>query len=93
MKRALPADFKQLFWSENFENLELEKDKKKIIVNLINYGDLDHWRWLVKSYGQAEVRDLLSSITVTELRERVRPLAKILFKVESFNYAPRSLKA
>ena len=89
MSQALPDSFKHLFWSENFSELDADADKRKIIVNTINYGELEHWRWISETYGKDQVAQLLSELPVTELRERVRPLAKILFEVLSFNHAPR----
>jgi len=90
MKPALPSEYKHLFWSEDFDSLDVDKDKRKIVVNIINYGELEHWRWIAQSYGKAGVAELLSIIPATELRDRVRPLAKIIFDIPSFNYAPRN---
>ncbi len=92
MNPSLPKDYKFLFWSEDFETLDPQKDMKKIIVNIVNYGELEHWRWISKCYGRESVAAVLSTIPATELRDRVRPLAKIIFEVPSFNYALRNVK-
>lgn len=84
--KALPSFFKPILWSYNFDDIDTEKDKKVIVVNAINYGDLKHWQWIKKRY---DVASILSKISASELRDRSRALAEILFKVKSFNYAPR----
>lgn len=86
--QGLPDFFRPLFWSYKFESLDLEKNKKTIIVNTINYGDLRHWRWIVNHYGKESVKKILETIPATELKKRTARLAEILFDVR-LNYAPR----
>jgi len=86
----LPEKFKTLFWSSDYKNLDLNLDKKTIIVNTINYGDLDHWRWIKVFYGEGAIKETLMKLSFTELRERVRPLAQLIFSIPFFNHAPRS---
>jgi hypothetical protein len=85
----IPAYFKPLFWSYNFSNLDLVKDKKTITVQTINYGDLKHWKWLIDQYGRIEIQTILKNVPVTALRERVRGLVSVIFSITDFNYAPR----
>ena len=93
MKRKitkLPNSFKPLFWSYDFTDLDLKKDKKTIIVNIVNYGDLKQWKWIKDFYGLATLKRTLMTVSATELRSRVRPLAQLIFSIPSFNNAPRS---
>lgn len=88
--KKLPSSFKPLFWSVNYSSLNPDKDKKTIIVNIINYGTLNHWKWLKTFYGERRLRQILMKVPYTELRERVRRLAQLVFSVPHFNHAPRS---
>lgn len=90
MDNKLPDYFKPILWSYRLKNVDLEKDKKTIIVNAINYGNLRHWRWLKENYGQETVREILSTVPVTEIKLRVRRLASLIFSITNFNYASRS---
>ncbi len=93
MKRQinkLPKSFKPLLWSYDFDNLDLKKDKKTIIVNTINYGDLKQWKWIKEFYGLAALKKTLMTVSATELRSRVKPLAQLIFSIPSYNDAPRS---
>ena len=85
----LPDFFRPLFWSYDFDSLNLEKHKKVIILNTVNYGDLKHWRWIADFYGRETIRNLLVSLPATELRPPVLNLAGIIFGLDNFNYAPR----
>jgi len=85
----LPPFFKPFFWSYDFSSLDLKKDKKTIIINTINYGDLKHWRWIIKHYGRGEIKKTLTEITFTEIRPHLVPLVSLLFSINKYNYALR----
>jgi hypothetical protein len=88
-KTHLPEGFRPLFWSYRFEDLDPQEHKKTVIVQLINYGTLADWRWLVREYGPAEIRRVLESIPATEINPRTRPLASLLFSVSRWRHAYR----
>jgi hypothetical protein len=85
----LPSFFRSLLWSYDFAALDLEKDKKTIIIQSINYGDLTHWRWIMQYYGKDTIRNVLESIPVTELRPRALRLAALVFALKHLNHVPR----
>lgn len=90
--QRLPDFLRPLFWSYDFDSLDLEKHQKIIILNVINYGDLKHWRWISDYYGKDNVGQVLSEAPVTELRPQVRKLAAVIFNIKEFNHAPRGVK-
>ncbi|HEY4360367.1 MAG TPA: hypothetical protein VGN17_05345 [Bryobacteraceae bacterium] len=85
----LPDNFRPLFWSYRFEALEARHDEKAIIVQLINYGGLQQWQWLVRQYGTAEIKEVLQSIPATEIKPRARELASLLFSIPTWRHAHR----
>jgi hypothetical protein len=85
----LPDSFRPLFWSCRFEQLETAKDEKTVIIQLINYGTLRHWQWLVGQYGAARIKRVLQSIPVTEIKPRTRVLAALLFSIPAWKHAYR----
>ncbi|MCF7875977.1 hypothetical protein K9M06_02865 [Candidatus Bipolaricaulota bacterium] len=87
----IPDYFDKILWSYDSSRLDPDEDMNLIIISAINYGDLEHWRWIKNYYGKDTVKSVLEAVPVEQLRERVRPLASILFDVEEFNNAPRSL--
>ena len=89
-KNVLPEYFKTVLWSHDFNAIDPIKDKKTIIINAINYGDLRHWKWLNEFYGKNIVAEVLKKSPRTEIRPRVRNLVSILFSINNFNYEPRS---
>ncbi|OGI20848.1 MAG: hypothetical protein A3B68_09975 [Candidatus Melainabacteria bacterium RIFCSPHIGHO2_02_FULL_34_12] len=87
--KKLPKSFEPLFWSQDYEKLDLDLDKKTIIINTINYGDLDEWKWVKTFYGEKIIKDILMKSPHTELRDHVKPLIQIFFSISQFNHAPR----
>lgn len=86
---TLPAYFQPILWSYKWGKISPIKHRQAIIVQAINYGDLRHWRWIKRYYGEEEVREVLRSISATELRVPARMLAGAVFKIQSFNDVPR----
>ena len=86
----LPKYFEPILWSYNFSAIDPERDKKTIIINAINYGDLEHWRWLMRQYGKDVIKDVLEHIPVTEIRPRAMRLATLIFSLQHVNHVSRS---
>lgn len=89
LKNSLPNLAKPLFWSYNVEKLDLQKHQRRIITQIINYGDLSLWRWLIKIYGLKGLKETLTSIPASELRPPAKMLATTMLGIKNFNYAPR----
>lgn len=87
----LPQKFKPLLWSYNFYQIDPEKNKRTIIVSTIDYGDLTHWKWIIKKYGKENVARILSNVPASELRPGARKLASLIFGIKSFRYEKRSV--
>jgi hypothetical protein len=88
-RARLPDTFRPFFWSYRFEDLDLHKNEKTVIVNLVNYGNLSHWRWLAGEYGVPKIRKVLQSIPATEIKPRTRALASLLFSIPTWRHAHR----
>ena len=89
-QHQIPSFFGPILWSYDMTKLDAEKDKRLLITQAVNYGDLKHWRWLSDTYGKHEVREVLATLPASEIRPRVQRLASLLFGLTRFNHAPRS---
>ena len=90
--QTLPESFKSIFWSYDFSKIDTAKMQKTIIVNTLNYGNLEHWKWIRNFYGDDKIRSILSLIPVTEIRDTTKALIEILFGFNNWNYAQRGSK-
>ncbi len=90
MKNKLPKDFKSLFWGYNFNAINPIEDKRVVIVNTLNWGNLKQWRELIKIYGKKNLREIVGGIPESEFRRQVIKLIKLLIGINKFEYASRS---
>lgn len=90
-KTKLPESFRYLFWSYRFSEIDPIKHKKTIISNILNHGDLEHWRWLIKTYGRKHLKEVIESIPASEFRKPIRVLLSLLLGIK-FKYVSRSDK-
>lgn len=91
--KALPPSFRPLLWSYDFSRLNAQRDKKVIIIQVLNYGDLDEWRLLLDLYGKRGVQKTLDTIATSELRTQVRPLVAALFTLKHLPYVSRGVRS
>jgi len=75
----LPTATQKYFWEVKPGTLDARKHGRLIISRLLNYGRLDDWRWLVRTYGKNRLSVLLQSDSRLGTRESARNLAQILF--------------
>jgi hypothetical protein len=88
-KAACLAPLRPLFWSYDFSRIDLERHRKTIIVQVLNYGTFSQWRWLIETYGHEAVRMVLQQIPATEIKPHTRRVASLVFDGAGFNHASR----
>ena len=88
--QKLPSFFRPLFWSYKFSLVDPDKNKKRIVINTINYGSWRHWLWLIKFYGEKEVKEIIEETPKTEFRVPALKLVSLLLGIKKLKYASRS---
>ncbi|MBI2888826.1 MAG: hypothetical protein HYY10_02795 [Candidatus Liptonbacteria bacterium] len=85
----IPRFFEPILWSHNIRALDAERDKKTIVAQAINYGTLEHWRWLAARYGKDGVRRAIASFPKSALRPGALRLAALVFGHVTSRHASR----
>lgn len=83
----LPEMFRPIMWSYRFKDIDTDKHREEIIVNTINFGNLQHWHWLIAHYGKKEIHRVLRRRLATEFNLESRNLARLVFGVNHWRYA------
>jgi hypothetical protein len=86
----IPQIFKSVLWSYRFGEINAKDNKRTIIINSINYGDLPHWKWLFRHYGKNSLRKTIQNIPFSEFRPGAIKLMGLLLNLNKLNYASRS---
>ena len=60
---------KHLFWDVNRNNLDLERSKKTIITNVLDYGLINDWNIIYNYYGIDEIAKTVINLKYLILQE------------------------
>lgn len=60
MQSDIPAEVRPFLWSYDIDSLDLERDKKRIITNVLNFGTKEATDWLFRTYSPDDIRDAVS---------------------------------
>lgn len=60
-KQKIPKRLQAVLWSSDIKDLNLERDKRYIIHQILRYGTLDDINWLFHAYSREKVRDVFLS--------------------------------
>ena len=55
----IPLFIQPFLWSYNVEKLDLSRDKKRIITNILNLGTTQATKWLFETYSKRDIKEAL----------------------------------
>lgn len=56
--KKVPKHLQPFLWSVKVDDLEIEQDKVYIINQILAYGGISEWRWLLKAYPLKTIKDV-----------------------------------
>ncbi len=74
----LPQSVKVVLWSYQLDQIEVEKHKKIIIFQVLNFGSEEAIRWLFNQYGFAEIEKIADSIPLYQWNKKSLSFWKIV---------------
>ena len=75
---------KHLFWDVNRNNLDLERSKKTIITNVLDYGLINDWNMIYSYYGIDEIAKVVMNIRY--LDKKSIAFVSLLSKIPKENF-------
>lgn len=82
--------FQKFYWWGDVSKLDAQRDKKTIIVQLVNYGGWNQWKWLVETYKREGLKKIIREIPASEFRAGALKLISLLLGIKHLKYASRS---
>ena len=55
----IPPFLQPFLWSYDIEKLDLLRDKKRIITNVLNLGTAQATKWLFETYSKEDIKEAL----------------------------------
>jgi len=59
MLKRLPEEFRQYFWDVNFDKIDTEKSYIFVISRVLDRGNTDDVKWLIKNFGSDKIKEAL----------------------------------
>ncbi len=59
--KKIPTSFQTALWSYDISRMDIEKDKKGIITQVLNYGTWDNLKLLFKIYPEKEIKKVVKN--------------------------------
>ena len=87
--RNVPGWFQKFYWWGDVSKIDLENDKRTVIVQLINHGAWSQWKWLVQKYGIEQLKKIIREIPASEFRLSALRLISLLLGIKRMKYASR----
>jgi|SRR3989344_2322776 len=64
----LPSFLKKYFWDIDFSKLKPDKSPKYIIERLLEFGDEQAIRWVIKNYSKQKIIDVIKTSRVISFK-------------------------
>ena len=78
----LPKCARPFLWSYNTNKLDIKKDKKRIITNILNFGSEKATNWLFKKYSKKEIKNVISNPMPGEWNKKSLNYWAIIFNIK-----------
>ncbi len=81
MLSITPQSVKAVLWSYNLDIIEVQKDKKIIISQVLNFGSEEAIKWLFKQYGYTTIEQVANTIPLFQWNKKSLTLWKIVLSI------------
>ncbi len=78
----IPQYISPFLWSYDVDKLDLVRDKKRIITNVLNLGTKKATEWLFGVYGKNEIKEIVSNPLPGEWTKKSLNFWSLIFGVK-----------
>lgn len=78
----IPIYARPFLWSYDVEKLDLRRDKKRIITNILNLGNAKSTDWLFKVYSKKDIKEAITNPLPGEWSEKSLNFWSLVLKVK-----------
>lgn len=77
----IPTSVKAVLWSYDSSKIDLKKDKKAIIHQVLNFGGEEGVLWLFATYGKDEIARVAEAIPATSWDKKSLKLWSLVLQI------------
>ncbi|KKP68444.1 MAG: hypothetical protein UR68_C0016G0004 [Candidatus Roizmanbacteria bacterium GW2011_GWA2_35_19] len=85
MSPLTPQSVKAVLWSYDLNTIEVQKDKKILISQVLNFGSEEAIKWLFKQYSFEVVEQIANTIPLFQWNKKSLSLWKIILSINPKN--------
>ncbi len=85
MNNTIPDFIKPFLWSYDFSEIDIQKDKKRIITNVLNLGTKDATNWLFSVYNKNDITEVIKNPFAGEWNKKSLHFWSFVFGVKAGN--------
>lgn len=82
MSTSIPTSVRAVLWSYNIDALDLEKNKKSIVSQILNYGNEKAIKWLFKQYPMRVVAQAAQSIPLNQWNKKSLAMWRLILDLK-----------
>ena len=87
MKRSI----KELFWDYEIKERDFKALNEEIVIRILNYGDLEDWRWLFNKIGKRKLVKIIKN-NKNLIRKNIFKLLSIFLDIKRNKNASSSYR-
>lgn len=85
----LPESVKATLWSYDLNEIDLQKHKRLIISQVLNFGSLDAISWLFSNYSSGEIKEAALSLPLGSWDEKSLNIWMLYFNLNKSQFKNR----
>ena len=75
----IPEYIQPFLWSYDIAKMDIQRNRKIIILNILNLGDVKAVKWLFKMYKKEEIKEVIESSSLGEWNKKSLNFWKLFF--------------
>ncbi len=80
-ENGLPQSVKAILWSYKYDHIEVQKHKKIIIFQVLNFGSEEAIRWLFGQYSFIEIEKIANTIPLAQWNKKSLTFWKLVLSI------------
>ena len=77
--QTIPANVRPFLWSYDCDHIDIKKDQKLIIFQILNYGSKSSTDWLRKIYSKEQIVKTIETIPASQWNPKSLALWSLVF--------------
>lgn len=79
----IPKYIQPFLWSYDVAKMDIQRNKKRIILNILNLGDSKSVKWLFEVYKKEEIKKVIEDSSLGEWNKKSLNFWQLFFNIQN----------